>query len=131
MARAPRRTQARPRFRCVRRRTVAVGRALVERIEADGDYVRLHVGQRVRLLRASLGDLAERLDPRHFVRIHRSEIVRHDLVSAVRRESSGRAFAVMPGGREVPISKRYLSAIVRTLRLHGRSRDPDPVRGGG
>ena len=89
----------------------------VERIEADGDYVRLHVGSRVRLLRAKLGDLAQQLDPRQFVRIHRSEIVRHDLVAAIRRQESGRAFAVMPGGREVPISKRYLSQVVRALRL--------------
>jgi hypothetical protein len=31
---------------------------MIERLEADGDYVRLHVGQRVRLMRARLGDLA-------------------------------------------------------------------------
>jgi len=99
---------------------------LVERIEADGDYVRLHVGGRVRLLRAKLGELAEQLDPRLFVRVHRSEIVRHDLVAAIRRQDSGRAFAILPGGREVPISKRYLSRVVRTLRL-GKS-EPEPER---
>jgi DNA-binding LytR/AlgR family response regulator len=96
----------------------------VERIEADGDYVRLHVGQRVRLLRAKLGELAEQLDPRLFIRVHRSEIVRHDLVAAIRRQDSGRAVAVMSGGREIPISKRYLAHVVRALRLGKHDAEP-------
>ena len=90
---------------------------MIERLEADGDYVRLHVGQRVRLMRARLGDLADRLDPAHFVRIHRSEIVRHDLIAAIRRHDSGRTFAVLAGGREVPVSRRYVSRIAHTLRF--------------
>jgi two-component system, LytTR family, response regulator len=94
---------------------------MIERLEADGDYVRLHVGQRVRLMRARLGDLAERLDPAQFVRIHRSEIVRHDLIAAIRRHDSGRTFAVLSGGREVPVSRRYVSRIAQTLRFRKQS----------
>jgi two-component system, LytTR family, response regulator len=90
---------------------------MIERLEADGDYVRLHVGQRVRLIRARLGDLAERLDPARFVRVHRSEIVRHDLISAIRRHESGRTFAVLAGGREVPVSRRYVSRVAHALRF--------------
>jgi two-component system LytT family response regulator len=90
---------------------------MIERLEADGDYVKLHVGQRVRLMRARLGDLADRLDPAQFVRIHRSEIVRHDLIAAIRRHDSGRTFAVLAGGREVPVSRRYVTRITQTLRL--------------
>lgn len=90
---------------------------MIERLEADGDYVRLHIGQRVRLMRARLGDLAERLDPAQFVRIHRSEIVRHDLIAAIRRHDSGRTFAVLAGGREVPVSRRYVTRIAETLRF--------------
>lgn len=90
---------------------------MIERLEADGDYVKLHVGQRVRLMRARLGDLADRLDPAQFVRIHRSEIVRHDLIAALRRHDSGRTFAVLSGGREVPVSRRYVTRITQTLRL--------------
>lgn len=95
---------------------------MVERFEADGDYVRLHVGQRVRLLRARLGDLAERLDPAQFVRVHRSEIVRHDLISAIRRHDSGRTFAVLSGGREVPVSRRYVSRVTNALRFGNQHR---------
>jgi len=90
---------------------------MIERFEADGDYVRLHVGQRVRLLRARLGDLADRLDPAQFVRIHRSEIVRHDLIAAIRRHDSGRTFAPCLRNRNVPVSRRYVSRIAETLRF--------------
>ena len=83
---------------------------MIERLEADGDYVRLHVGQRVRLMRARLGDLADRLDPAQFVRMHRSEIVRHDLIAAIRRHDSGRTFAVLVrrsgSSRQPPICSR-------------------------
>jgi DNA-binding LytR/AlgR family response regulator len=94
---------------------------MIERLEADGDYVKLHVGQRVRLLRARLGDLADRLDPAQFVRIHRSEIVRHDQIAAIRRHDSGRTFAVLSGGREVPVSRRYVTRITQTLRFRKQS----------
>lgn len=94
---------------------------MIERLEADGDYVKLHVGQRVRLMRARLGDLADRLDPAQFVRIHRSEIVRHDLIAAIRRHDSGRTFAVLSGGREVPVSRRYVTRITQTLRVRKES----------
>ncbi|HKU13639.1 MAG TPA: LytTR family DNA-binding domain-containing protein [Steroidobacteraceae bacterium] len=95
---------------------------MIERLEADGDYVRLHVGQRVRLLRARLGDLADRLDPSKFVRVHRSEIVRHDLIAAIRRHDSGRTFAVLSGGREVPVSRRYVARVSHALRFDKHQR---------
>jgi two-component system LytT family response regulator len=44
-------------------------------IESDGDYVRLHVADKSRFVRMSLHKMMEKLDPRHFVRIHRSTIV--------------------------------------------------------
>ena len=44
-------------------------------IESDGDYVRLHVTDKSRFVRMSLHKMMEKLDPAHFVRIHRSTIV--------------------------------------------------------
>ena len=93
----------------------------VDRFEADGDYVRVHVGQRVRLLRARFSELADRLDPERFVRVHRSEIIRQDLVAALRRCDTGRTLAVLSGGREIPVSRRYLSQITRALRANKRA----------
>jgi len=44
----------------------------IDWIEAAGVYVTLHVGGKELLYRAALNDLAEKLDPRRFVRVHRS-----------------------------------------------------------
>ncbi|HKP16439.1 MAG TPA: LytTR family DNA-binding domain-containing protein [Gemmatimonadaceae bacterium] len=48
----------------------------VDWVEADDDYLRLHVGTRVHLVRDTMGALETQLDPAEFVRIHRSTIVR-------------------------------------------------------
>jgi len=48
----------------------------VDWVEADDDYLRLHVGTRVHLVRETMGALETQLDPAEFVRIHRSTIVR-------------------------------------------------------
>jgi two-component system LytT family response regulator len=47
----------------------------VDWIEAVGDYADLHVGKKTPLLRETLNNLEERLDPKKFVRIHRSTII--------------------------------------------------------
>jgi two-component system LytT family response regulator len=44
-------------------------------VESDGDYVRVHSTDKSRFVRMSLHKLLEKLDPAHFVRIHRSTIV--------------------------------------------------------
>ena len=48
----------------------------VQRIDAERDYVRLHVGDQSFLLLQTITSLEERLDPEQFIRIHRSHIVR-------------------------------------------------------
>ncbi|HEU4517564.1 MAG TPA: LytTR family DNA-binding domain-containing protein [Steroidobacteraceae bacterium] len=87
----------------------------VERIEAYGDYVRLYVGDRERLMRATLGDLAGRLDPGLFVRIHRSQIVRKDRITALRRKATGRVHAVLADGSEHPVSRSQLPVLREKL----------------
>ncbi|MBI3651422.1 MAG: LytTR family transcriptional regulator DNA-binding domain-containing protein [Acidobacteria bacterium] len=47
----------------------------IDWIEAEGKYVRLHVGKQTHLLREAISNLESRLDPKIFLRIHRSHIV--------------------------------------------------------
>ena len=49
-------------------------------IETAGNYVRLHVGGRTHRYRDSLSDFESKLDPRRFVRIHRSNVVNIDRI---------------------------------------------------
>src|SRR5207253_1012863 len=53
----------------------------VDRVSAERDYMRLHVGRRSWLIHHSMAALEEGLDPELFVRLHRSAIVRKDFIS--------------------------------------------------
>lgn len=73
--------------------------------EAVGDYIAAHVGTTPHLLHVSLGQLEERLDPRKFLRIHRSHIVNLDHVSAFRRQPEGRVLAELSDGSTLQVSR--------------------------
>src|SRR5215470_9226882 len=70
-------------------RTVFVPLSDIDWIEAADYYVQLHVGAKTYLHREPMRDLEARLDPRRFVRIHRSAIVALDRVAELRPSSHG------------------------------------------
>lgn len=80
----------------------------VDRVSAERDYMRLHVGKRSWLINHTIGKLEEELDPAKFVRLHRSAIVRRDLVTGLRRDESGRWWARLADGEEQKIGRLYL-----------------------
>lgn len=92
-----------------------IAAADIDRIEAERDYMRLHVGARSYLLHATIVELERRLDPALFIRLHRSTIVRRDRISALRREPAGSWVALLADGNAVPIGRTYLDA-ARALR---------------
>ncbi len=77
----------------------------IDWIEAAGDYVRLHLGDRSHLHRETMYRLARRLDPVEFVRIHRSAIVRLDRIDAVRFDERGGPHVVLADGTEHSLSR--------------------------
>ena len=79
--------------------------AEVDWIEAAGNYVRLHLGKEEHLLRESLGGLEARLDPRRFVRIHRSTIVNIDRIRELRPTFHGDYLVVLKDGAELTLSR--------------------------
>lgn len=77
-------------------------------IEAEGMYVRIHTREsRSHLHRALIGTLESTLDPRQFVRIHRSAIVNIDVVAELRQDAHGDYVAVLRGGPEVRVGRRF------------------------
>lgn len=79
----------------------------VIRLEAEGNYVRLHTAAASHLVRDTLARLEERLDPRRFARVHRSEIVAVDAVRELLPWSHGDLVAVLRNGAQVRVSRRY------------------------
>ncbi len=77
-------------------------------IEAEGMYVKLHTRDGgVHLHRGLLGSLDSVLDPRRFVRIHRSAIVNIDLVHELRQDAHGDYVAVLRDQTEVRVGRRF------------------------
>jgi two-component system, LytTR family, response regulator len=106
--------EVRPRPAPVQRLMVPVGEKQVlidvgsiHWIEAEQNYVRLHVGSTSHLLRGTLAGLEERLDPARFIRIHRSRIVNADRVREIHLWSHGDRLVVLNDGTELLMSRRY------------------------
>jgi len=83
----------------------------VEWLEAEGDYVRLHAEGGSFLIRGPLGDVQAGLDPRAFVRVRRSALVRTDRIRAIRQKVYGDCRIVLASGQEVKVGKTYLPVV--------------------
>lgn len=79
----------------------------VDWIEADGNYVRLHVKDKSHLLRRALRAMADDVDPKRFVRIHRSTIVNIDRIAEMRPLADGDYSVLLTTGAKLRLSKRY------------------------
>lgn len=84
-------------------------------IEAAGVYVTLHTGGKEILYRAALSDLEAKLDPRHFIRIHRSAIVNLERILQLEPISHGEFEVVMKNGSRVRLSRTYRSQLEERL----------------
>jgi two-component system LytT family response regulator len=89
------------------RRTVFVSTDTIEWIEASGDYVTLHVGKQVYLIRDTLEGLEKSLNPKDFVRIHRSTIISRRHLRQLRSLTNRDASALLLDGTELRVSRRY------------------------
>jgi two-component system response regulator AlgR len=83
----------------------------VDRVSAERDYMRLHVGARSWLIHHSMAALEERLDPQLFVRLHRSAIVRRDYITGFSRNPSGRWIARLGDDSEQPVGRLYADRV--------------------
>ncbi len=96
-------------------RTVLVPAKDVERIEADGDYATLHAGGKTWLVRERLQTLATQLDPRQFLRVHRSSIVRLDMIAELRALTNRDALLRLRDGSLLRASRTYMPALADAL----------------
>ena len=84
-------------------------------IGAEGNYVRLSTATEAHLLRETMAHLAERLDPRGFLRVHRSFIVNLKYVKEVRRECNGDSVVIMDSGQKVALGRSYRASLNEQL----------------
>lgn len=97
------------------RGTVRVSVDTIEAIEAARDYVNLHQEHKSHLLRGKISTIAEKLDPEHFLRVHRSYIVHTKFIQAVLKPSNGVRKILMASGRKVPIGRSFNSDVMERI----------------
>ena len=85
----------------------------IEKIDAAGDYMCIYTGDNTLILRETMKDLAKRLDPRRFQRVHRSTIVNMDQVRQVKPHTNGECFLVLDSGAQVKVSRSYREVVAR------------------
>lgn len=79
----------------------------IDWIEAADYYAALHIGTRTHLLRRSLSDLEQDLDPSQFCRIHRSAIVNLDRVRGLRSNEDGDYTVLLHNNAMLRLSRKY------------------------
>lgn len=80
-------------------------------MEAERDYVRVHMIGHAHLVNAMLGDMEKALDEHAFLRIHRSTIVRKDKVRAVLRGRFSAPVLELDDGQRLPVGRKYRDAV--------------------
>ena len=94
---------------------IRIATSEVDRIDAERDYVRLHVGSddaaRTYLLLQTIAGLEKRLDPAKFIRIHRSTILRKDRITGLRHDGLGVWSVELDDGETLRIGRTYLPKV--------------------
>jgi two-component system, LytTR family, response regulator len=87
----------------------------IDWIEADGNYVQIHVGKQSYLHRDTLSGLLATLDPQRFLRIHRGTLVNVDRIREVHPLFQGNADVVLHDGTRLNLSRRFRAHARRAL----------------
>jgi two-component system LytT family response regulator len=90
----------------------------IDWIEAEGNYVSIHIGKKSHLLRETFSHLEAQLDPKKFRRIHRSAIVRLDRIRELQPLFHGEYRVILDCGAQLTLSRNYrdnLQAILGKL----------------
>ena len=83
----------------------------IDWIDAAGNYVKIHSGGEGHMLRETMTGLEERLDPKKFLRIHRSTIVNVERIKELQQQFHGDYVVILEGGQRLTLSRSYRDKI--------------------
>jgi two-component system, LytTR family, response regulator len=101
------------------REIVRVPIASIEWIDAAGDYMCIHASGQTHILRGTMKELEDILDPRLFQRVHRSTIVNLRRVKSLRAHMNGEYFLTLEGAHELKMSRTYRDKVEYFLKGSG------------
>lgn len=89
----------------------------IDFIMSDGPYAELYSGDRKYVIRESMQNLEDKLDPDMFIRTHRSVIVRVDLIETLHKGAGGDYEVQLKSGRRLRVSRSRIGALEKKLGL--------------
>ncbi len=92
------------------RKLITIAVKEIQRIEADGDYSKLIINQTAFLSNYGISKLEAKLDPKSFIRVHRSSIINIHFIESVNKYT-GSYDIVMKNGDIVRVSRGYMDNI--------------------
>jgi two-component system LytT family response regulator len=101
------------------RETIRLDVTTIDWIDAAGDYMCLHAGGATHVLRATMKELEDMLDPAVFQRVHRSTIVNLARVRSLRPHVNGECFLRLQSGQEVKLSRSFRDKVEMLLDRSG------------
>jgi two-component system, LytTR family, response regulator len=96
-------------------RIMVIRVADIDWIEADGDYVSVHVGDKTWLMRETIAAVELRLALSGFVRIHRSTLVNAERVKELQPQDKGEYTVVLNDGTELKLTRHYRTSVERLV----------------
>jgi two-component system, LytTR family, response regulator len=87
----------------------------IDWIEAEGNYVNIHTGKKSYLLRETISSLEAQLDPKEFVRIHRSAVVNINRIKELQPWSHGEYHVLLHDGTRLTLSRSYREKLQSAL----------------
>lgn len=96
-------------------RILVIRLADIDWIEADRDYVSVHVGDKTWLMRETIAAVELRLALSGFVRIHRSALVNAERVKELRPRDKGEYTVVLNNGTELKLTRNYRASVERLV----------------
>lgn len=88
----------------------------IQRVSAAGNYVEVHAGGKVHLVRESLTNFVAQLDAGEFLRVHRSHVVRVGFITELRPLFHGDYELVLRDGQRLQLSRRYKALLPESIR---------------
>lgn len=87
----------------------------IDWIGSAGHYLELHAGRETHLIREKLSQLETRLDPKDFMRIHRSTIVNLDRIKSFHPLFNGDQLIILKDGQQLSLSRTYYDKLMTRL----------------
>jgi two-component system, LytTR family, response regulator len=87
----------------------------IDWIEAADYYARIHAGKSSLLVRYTLNELEQQLNPQRFMRVHRSAIVNLKRIQEIRLDYQNRHIIVLNTGVRVPLSRSRKEALEQAV----------------